>query len=71
MMGIDRRGDVLEAAYQAASRSELIAKLQELFAVDAAQAMAIGDLQIFRLSAEDRARLDQERVSLRSRLQLD
>jgi DNA gyrase/topoisomerase IV subunit A len=63
---IDRRHEVVQAAYQAANRSELIAKLQDLFAIDRSQAIAIGDLQIFRFNAEDRDRLDRERVSLRS-----
>jgi DNA gyrase/topoisomerase IV subunit A len=66
LAAVDRRTEVVEAAYQAANRSELIAKLQDLLAIDRSQAIAIGDLQVFRLTAEDRDRLDRERAGLRS-----
>jgi DNA gyrase/topoisomerase IV subunit A len=65
--GIERRDEVLRAAYEASNREELIAMLQDLLAVDRSQALAIGDLQIFRFTAEDRARIDRERSDLRAR----
>ena len=65
--GIGRWDAVVRAAYEASNREELIARLQDLLAVDRSQALAIGDLQIFRFTAEDRARIDRERLDLRSR----
>jgi DNA gyrase/topoisomerase IV subunit A len=67
--GIDRRHEVVDAAYQAANHSELIAKLQDLFAIDRSAAIAIADLQMSRLTAEIRERIDQERASVRSRIE--
>jgi DNA gyrase/topoisomerase IV subunit A len=67
--GIERRNEVVEAAYHAANPEELIAKLQDLFAVDRSAAIAIVDLQISRLTVEVRDRLDQERASVRSRIE--
>jgi DNA gyrase/topoisomerase IV subunit A len=66
---IDRRDEVIAAAYEAADRSELIATLQDLLALDRAQAVAIGDLQIFRFTGEDRRRLRREQASLRARIE--
>jgi DNA gyrase/topoisomerase IV subunit A len=64
----ERWDEVHKVAYQAADRFDLIAKLRDLLNIDEAQAVAIGDLQIFRINAEDRTRLRQERAELRSRI---
>lgn len=68
LTAIDRRDEVVAAAYEAADRTELIATLQDLLAIDRAQAVAIGDLQIFRLTAEDRRRLRREHATVKSRI---
>jgi 2C-methyl-D-erythritol 2,4-cyclodiphosphate synthase len=68
LAAIERSEEVLRVAYQAADRSEVVAKLQDLLGIDSTQAIAIGDLQIFRLNAEDRTRLQQQRADLRSRI---
>jgi len=65
---IERWDEVQKVAYEAANRSELIAKLRQLLSIDEVQAVAIGDLQVFRINAEDRTRLQQERSELRSRI---
>lgn len=64
----ERWDEVQEAAYGAADRLDLIAKLQDLLNIDKTQAIAIGDLQVFRINAEDRIRLQRERAALRSRI---
>jgi DNA gyrase/topoisomerase IV subunit A len=67
---IERPDQVLKAAHEAADRADLITRLQDLLQLDSTQAIAIGDLQIFRFTAEDRIRLQQERLELRSRIDL-
>jgi DNA gyrase/topoisomerase IV subunit A len=68
LAAIERPEEVLTAAHAATDRADLIARLRELLQIDSVQAIAIGDLQIFRLTAADRARLQQQRRELRSRL---
>jgi DNA gyrase/topoisomerase IV subunit A len=64
LLGIERRTEVIDAVYAATTREQVIPTLQALLGLDEAQAIAVSDLQLFRLNAEDRIGIEDERSQL-------
>jgi DNA gyrase/topoisomerase IV subunit A len=65
---IERRGEVLEASFDAPDRDEAVAAISRLLGVPARHAEAVVDLQFRRLSVEARRGMAKERREIRERL---